>query len=192
MTIFLATKNRHKIAEIAAIFQKKKYEFQTCWDYPEFSDLEAPETGQTLEENAREKALFWVKRIRLPVISDDTGLFVSSLGGEPGVYSSRFAGLNATYQENVHLLLLKLSGIIERGAYFETVSLLCDPDGREILGRGRLPGRISSKQAGSNGFGYDPVFLPDGYQKTLAELTDAEKNSISHRYLAFMDLASRI
>jgi XTP/dITP diphosphohydrolase len=148
---------------------------------------DAPETGATLEENARIKARAAVAATGRPAIADDTGLFVDALAGAPGVHSSRYAGPGATYADNVRKLLAALEGVpaAERGARFRTVALLATPDGREKSFEGVLEGRIAAAARGAHGFGYDPVFEVAGTARSLAEIPLEEKNRISHRARAF-------
>ena len=156
---------------------------------------EVEETGDTLEENARIKALALVEATGLPAIADDTGLEVDALDGAPGVRSSRYSGEHATYDENVDKLLVALDAVGARAsdrrrARFRTVALACFPGGREVVAHGVVEGTISPHRRGSAGFGYDPVFIPDGGDgRTYAEMASAEKNTRSHRARAFRALA---
>ena len=192
MTAFvLATFNRDKARELEALLADAGITLRTLADFP---DARSPvEDGETLLENARIKARAALDVTGLPAIADDTGLEVEALGGEPGVHAARFAGPGATYDDNVRLLLDRLKGVADeqRGARFRTMCVALFPDGREVIGEGVLQGRILTERRGSGGFGYDPVFtLPDG--RTLAELTPAEKNAISHRARAVRDLAEKL
>jgi XTP/dITP diphosphohydrolase len=128
-----------------------------------------------------------------PAIADDTGLEVDALGGAPGVYSARYAGETATYDDNVDKLVDALAGEAARRARFRTVAVASWPDGREVVAEGVVEGTIASERRGSGGFGYDPVFIPDdGDGRTFAEMTSAEKNQRSHRGRAFGALAARL
>jgi XTP/dITP diphosphohydrolase len=150
------------------------------------------ETGSTLEENARIKAVGVGTAMNLPAIADDTGLMVDALGGAPGVFSARYAGENATYADNVVKLLDALADVPDdrRGARFETVIITMWPDGRELIARGVVNGRIARSPRGSHGFGYDPVFVPtEGDGRTFAEMTPGEKHALSHRGRAVRALA---
>lgn len=191
MKVFIASKNVHKIDEMKKIFMDDDIQIIDFRNL-NVSDEEPIEDGDTLLENAKIKAKFWCDRLKLPVIADDTGLFVPALNGEPGIYSARYAGEECSYDDNVNKLLKELSSSKERSAYFETCSIFLRPSGEEIVGIGRLNGKIISEKRGSNGFGYDPVFYIDEYKKTLAELSDEQKNSISHRYLSLMDLRNKM
>lgn len=188
MTRFvLATANPDKAAEIAAVLGPGTELL------PRPASVgEVEETGDTLEENARIKARALVEATGLPAIADDTGLEVTALDGRPGVYSSRYAGEAATYADNVAKLLAEMAGQGERSARFRTVALALWPDGREVVAEGQVTGRISEAANGSEGFGYDPVFVPDGDTRTFAEMTLEDKNSVSHRGRAFRALAAKL
>jgi XTP/dITP diphosphohydrolase len=151
------------------------------------------ETGATLEANARIKASALVTALDVPAIADDTGLEVDALGGEPGVYSARYAGDGATYAENVNKLLGALGDGTDRTARFATVALARWPVGREVARRGVIEGAIAQNARGANGFGYDPVFVPvEGDGRTFAEMSSAEKHALSHRGRAFRALVHAI
>ena len=152
---------------------------------------EPEEDAATLEGNARIKAICVAEASGLPAIADDTGLEVDALDGEPGVRSARFAGENATYAQNVALLLERLQEIpaTTRTARFRTVALARWPDGKEVIAEGTVEGVIATTPRGANGFGYDPIFIPaDSNGRTLAEMTNEEKNTISARGRAFRQL----
>lgn len=194
LRMVLATANPDKAAEIVALVS------ETVGDRVELvarpaSVAEVGETGSTLEDNARLKAMALVTATGLPAISDDTGLEVDALGGAPGVFSSRYAGEHATYDDNVTKLLAVLdaagaAGPEARRARFRTVAMACFPGGREVAAHGVVEGTIASERRGSGGFGYDPVFIPDGGDgRTYAEMPIAEKNTRSHRARAFRALA---
>lgn len=186
--LVLATGNPDKISEIAPLLAVLGVEPVAAGDRVEGWDVE--ETALTLEGNARLKARAAARATGLPAIGDDTGLFVDALGGEPGVRSSRYAGENVTYAENVAKLLAALSGVPEeaRNACFRTVVALCRPDGTERSFSGELAGRITRAPVGHLGFGYDPVFRIAGDGRTLAELPLEEKNALSHRARALAGL----
>lgn len=190
MTAFvLATANEDKAREIAEILGDS---VELKLRPPTVGDVE--ETGDTLEENARIKARALVEATGLPAIADDTGLEVDALEGAPGVYSSRYAGPNATYAENVAKLVASLSDVHgSRGACFRTVAIALWPDGRELLEEGCVQGNISEEPRGGNGFGYDPVFEPEGGGgRTFAEMDASEKHLYSHRGAAFRALKRRL
>jgi XTP/dITP diphosphohydrolase len=153
---------------------------------------EVEETGDTLEENARLKAAALADATGLPAIADDTGLEVEALDGRPGVYSARFAGEDATYADNVAKLLSEMEHATSRGARFRIVAAVVWPDGRELLAEGEVKGHIASAARGHAGFGYDPVFVPDGENRTFAEMAPDEKHRLSHRGRAFRALASQL
>ena len=156
------------------------------------SVAEVEETGETLEENARLKAAALAAATGLPAIADDTGLEVDALDGRPGVYSARFAGEGATYAENVAKLLSEMGQASDRTARFRTVAAAVWPDGRELLADGEVKGEIAASARGQAGFGYDPVFVPDGEARTFAEMTPEEKHVLSHRGRAFRALAAQL
>jgi XTP/dITP diphosphohydrolase len=148
-----------------------------------------PETKDTLEGNSLQKASYIFEKFRLPCFADDTGLEVSALNGEPGVYSARYAGDHKNSDDNIELLLKNLRNVVNRKARFRTVITLLGFD-RIHCFEGVIAGAILSERRGNLGFGYDPVFKPDGFEKTLAEMTMEEKNRISHRALAVEKLVT--
>ena len=180
--LVVASHNPDKIAEIEAVLSETGAEIVRDLNWPEIE-----ENGSTLEENALLKAGAVWRATGLPALADDTGLFVTALGGLPGVHTARFAGPEATYSQNVALLLEKLSGIDEREAVFRTVVAVVSEAG-ELVAEGQLAGRISHERRGESGFGYDPIFELESGQ-TLAELDSLEKNLISHRAQALRNLA---
>ena len=185
MRLVMATANADKVVEIAAVLRG----FEVLPRPESVPDVE--ETGETLEDNARLKARAILVATGEAAVADDTGLEVAALGGAPGVYSSRFAGPDATYADNVAALLRALAGCADRTARFRTVALACFPDGREVVAEGVVTGRIADEARGSAGFGYDPVFVPDGVGgRTFAEMSTEEKNTVSHRGRAFRALAA--
>lgn len=188
----VATFNRHKAAELHALLALPGVTLVPLADWPGATSPE--ENGGTLLENARIKARAAAALTGLPAIADDTGLEVVALGGRPGVHAARYAGPDATYAENVAKLLRELAGVpaAARGARFRTVCVAAWPDGRELDAEGVLEGAIVEAPRGANGFGYDPVFVPAGGTRTYAELTDAEKNAISHRARAVKALGEKL
>ena len=185
MTSFvLATANRDKAAEIEAILGPDV----ELLPRPD-SVGEVDETGDTLEDNARIKARALVDATGLPAVADDTGLEVAALGGRPGVYSARFAGEHATYADNVAKLLSEMQGADDRTARFRTVAIALWPDGRELVAEGEVRGLIAHEPRGSDGFGYDPVFVPEGDDRTFSEMAPADKHAVSHRGRAFRALS---
>ncbi|HXS83041.1 MAG TPA: RdgB/HAM1 family non-canonical purine NTP pyrophosphatase [Methylomirabilota bacterium] len=192
MKFVIATFNRDKAAEIHALLALPDVELVALADWPGATAPE--ETGDTLLANARIKARAAAALTRLPAIADDTGLEVDALGGAPGVRAARYAGPQASYADNVAKLLRELAGVPEerRTARFRTVCYAAWPDGTEMSADGVLAGTIIEAPRGTNGFGYDPVFLPKGETRTYAELSDEEKNAISHRARAVRVLRSLI
>jgi XTP/dITP diphosphohydrolase len=150
------------------------------------------EDGDTLLDNARIKARALVAATGLPAVADDTGLEVDALDGAPGVLTARYAGEGATYEDNWSKLLRELGDRDDRAATWRTVALVAFPDGSEVWAEGTCTGAITRAARGSDGFGYDPVFVPEGDTRTFAELTRTEKNAISHRGHAFRTLATSL
>lgn len=194
LRLVLATANKDKATEIAAIMGAELGDSLELVARPDdVADVE--ETGSTLEDNARLKARALLEATGLPAVADDTGLEVDALGGAPGVYSSRYSGEGASYAQNVAKLVAELSatgadGPEERRARFRTVAVACFPGGREVVAHGVVEGTIAPAPRGAAGFGYDPVFVPDGGDgRTFAEMTPAEKHALSHRGRAFRALA---
>jgi XTP/dITP diphosphohydrolase len=188
--LVLATANPDKAVEIADILGPGFVLLPRPADAPEVD-----ETGSTLEDNARLKAVALVEATGEAAVADDTGLFVDALDGAPGVFSSRYAGEGATYADNVAKLLAAMEGVPapRRGAVFRTVALACFPDGHEVAAVGEVRGVIAESARGANGFGYDPLFVPlDGDGRAFAEMTTAEKDAVSHRGRAFRALAERL
>lgn len=185
-SVVLATANPDKAREVRDLLAGAGLEVA-----PRPAGLgEVDETGSTLEENALIKARAVASATGAAAVADDTGLFVDALDGAPGVYSARYAGEGATYDDNVAKLLAALDGVPEpRRARFVTVAALVRPGGEELVATGTLDGSIARLPAGSEGFGYDPVFVPDdGDGRTLAQLSATEKHAISHRGRAFRAL----
>jgi XTP/dITP diphosphohydrolase len=180
-TIVLATRNRDKAQEFEQLLRGYQVEFKTLNDFP--SIPETVEDAGTLEGNALKKAREASQMTGLPSLGDDTGLEVHYLNDQPGVYSSRYAGPGATYEQNCKKLLRVLKGVPPRRrmARFRCVLAFVPSAGTEILVEGIVRGAIVEGPRGANGFGYDPLFVPDGGQKTLAELEPEEKNALSHR-----------
>jgi len=182
--IIFATNNPHKLLEVQALLGDQ-LEIVSLKELGFEGDI--PETGKTLEENASQKSHFIHDRYGLDCFADDTGLEVDALGGAPGVYSARYAGEKASYDENVTKLLQELEGEQNRAARFKTVvSLILD--GKEYLFEGKVEGRILKQRSGGGGFGYDPVFQPEGYNETFAQMPSDLKNRISHRGKAVAQL----
>jgi len=184
MEIIFATHNQHKTQEARAILGDN-------WTLKNLHDIgceeEIPETADTLQGNALQKAQYVVDHFHANCFADDTGLEIEALDGRPGVYSARYAGEHCTYQDNVNKVLEEMQGMTNRKACFKTVVALI-LDGETYLFEGRVDGKIIETPRGTSGFGYDPVFMPDGYDQTFAEMGDELKNSISHRARAMQKL----
>lgn len=178
--LILASRNKHKIAELKETLAGLSIELVSALDFPQLKEVE--EDKPTLEGNAIKKARYVFQETGIPALSDDTGLEVDALDGRPGVYSARYAGESAGYQDNVDKLLAELAGVKskDRKAQFRTIVALVTKDNTHTF-EGICRGKILSEQRGEKGFGYDPVFQPEGYEKTFAELSEDEKNRISHR-----------
>lgn len=191
--IVAATDNKHKIKEIEAIVSKFGIEVITKAEAGAGS-LDVEENGVTFEENSLIKAEAVMKATGMPSIADDSGLEVDALDGAPGVYSARFAGDHGDDDANNEKLMELMKDVPDdkRGARFVSVVTLCMPDGGRLVARGECPGRIGYELKGTNGFGYDPLFLPDGYDVTYAQITDEQKNEISHRARALRVLEKMI
>ena len=186
MKIVFATNNKHKLEEIKDVLGKD-FEIVSLAEIGCHEDI--PETGLTLEENARQKSTYIVEHYNHDCFADDTGLEVDALNGEPGVHSARYAeGTDHDSEANMRKLLSKMSNVKERTARFRTViSLIIN--GVEHQFEGRVEGRIATEKHGTEGFGYDPIFIPEGYDKSFAELGEEVKNQISHRARAVKKLA---
>ncbi len=184
MRVLLATRNASKLAEVASIIGAAA-EVRGLKAYPKLKL--PPEEGATYEENALAKGRAVARAAGVAALADDSGLEVDELGGEPGVRSSRYAGPACDPKANNEKLLRQLDGIpaAARGGRFVCVAALVAPDGREWLARGEVEGRIAFEPRGVRGFGYDPIFIPRGYERTFAEMRLGDKNKISHRMCAF-------
>lgn len=180
-TIVIATGNPGKAKEFTALFSKAGYQIKTLKDFPELPDVE--ETGQTFEENARLKAETIAQILQQPVLADDSGLCVDALGGRPGVYSARFAGEQKSDAANNAKLLHELTDVPDeqRSAHFHCTLVFAAPKKNSLVVEADWPGRIGRIPRGENGFGYDPLFIPSGYDVTAAELDADNKNALSHR-----------
>jgi XTP/dITP diphosphohydrolase len=179
-----ATNNSHKVEEVARAV-KDDFKILSLKELSVFDEL--PETSDTLEGNALQKALFVFHKTKTPCFADDSGLEVSSLNNAPGVFSAMYAGMQRNDADNIDLLLKNLSGIKDRKARFRTVIALVGL-GADTFFEGIVDGEIIYERKGYHGFGYDPVFKPDGFTKTFAEMSMDEKNRISHRAIAVQKL----
>jgi XTP/dITP diphosphohydrolase len=191
MKILIGTGNKDKFAEIADILSELKMELLFAGDNPDLPDV--IEDKETIRDNAIKKACELAGISGIYTLSDDTGLFVDALGGEPGVYSARFAGENCSYRDNREKLLHLLEGITERSASFRTVVALADTAG-ELLAttEGCVPGKITEQEIGVQGFGYDSIFFCSETGKTFGEMDADEKHLISHRGKAFRKMIAII
>jgi XTP/dITP diphosphohydrolase len=186
--LLFATNNKHKLHEVRAIMG---HEFNILSLKDVNLDIDIPETRETIEGNAVQKARFIYEMTGKNCFADDTGLEIDALEGRPGVYSARYAGENCSFDDNIDKILLELSGKENRKACFRCVICLI-LDGNEYLFEGRIDGVITLERRGKDGFGYDPVFLPDGYRQTFAEMPTYLKNGISHRGRAVDQMAKEL
>lgn len=184
--IVFATNNEHKLSEARQILRPLGVDVLSLADIDCHTDI--PETGTTLDENARQKAVFIKEHYGYDCFADDTGLEVEALGGAPGVYSARYAGPGHDSAANMRLLMKNLENADNRRARFRTVVALVQGDNIAMVS-GECPGCITTEAAGTEGFGYDPVFRPDGYDLTFAQMNPSQKNAISHRGRAMTKLA---
>jgi XTP/dITP diphosphohydrolase len=182
----LATGNKGKVSEIKELFKGFNIEIKSLLDFDPIPSV--IEDGKTFEENAYKKASFSAKVLGLPALADDSGLVVEALGGAPGVYSSRYAGNDATDPDRIIKLLMDMRGKTNRRAYFESVIIIAVPLGPALTFKGRCDGVITHEPRGENGFGYDPVFYYPPLDKTFAQMSMEEKNGVSHRGKAMMKL----
>ena len=186
----MATGNPGKIREIAVLLEPLGCEIVA---QSAFGVSSADETGDTFEANAQIKARHAAAETGLPAIADDSGLSVDALDGRPGVYSARYAGVDATDDDNIDKLLAEMDGAVERGAAFHCVACYVEPgDGPAVVAHGEWRGSILPERRGDGGFGYDPVFLDPASGRASAELSPAEKNARSHRGEALRALAARL
>jgi XTP/dITP diphosphohydrolase len=187
----LATKNPGKIREIIEICSEWPVEWLTA-DGTDWPDIE--ETGETYRDNALLKARGVARVLGVPAVADDSGIEVEALGGAPGVRSARFAGEHATDEQNLSLLLTRVAdaGDARRTARYRCAAVCAWPDGRWVVAEESCDGAITPDPRGSEGFGYDPAFVPDGFDRTMAELSPDEKNRISHRGKALRALGEML
>lgn len=190
--IVIATQNENKVAEIKEMLKGTGIEAVSLRDLN--IDVDVVEDGNTFEENAYKKALEIMKITGMPTLADDSGLEVDALDGAPGVYSARFAGVHGDYARNNEKLLELMKDVPDerRGARFVTAMVLLYPDMKKITARGEIEGYIGHELRGSNGFGYDPLFIVPELKRSFAELTNREKNSISHRGRALKAMREKL
>ncbi len=185
----IATRNEHKLRELRAICSDWPVEWVTARTHPGgWPDVEEPH--DTYLRNALEKAHAVARALGVPAVADDSGIEVDALGGGPGPRSARYAGEDATHAENLRQMLAALKGVPPSGrtARYRCVAAIAWPDGRELHAEGVCEGMLSTAPRGSGGFGYDPIFVPEGWERTMAELLPEEKDRISHRGRAFRAL----
>ena len=187
MILYFASHNQNKVKEIAKLLPEGM-ELRSLDDLNLHEDI--PETASTIEGNSLMKTEYVYKKHRVACFGDDTGLEVDALNGEPGVYSARYAGPQKSSEDNMSLLLSKLEGVQNRKARFKTVITFFDENGEISQFTGIATGGITNTKSGSEGFGYDPIFQPDGYPVTFAEMSAEDKNKISHRGKAFEQLVN--
>jgi len=188
MKLIFATSNANKLIEIRSLLPAG-IEVEGLKDIGFTEEL--PETRDTIEGNSLQKAEYLSNALNMPCFAEDTGLIIDALNGEPGVYSARYAGEKATYQDNVDKVLAKMQGLTNRGARFKTVITYYNK-GQYVQFEGITEGIITETPVGSNGFGYDPIFIPDGTGKTYAQMDLAEKNLYSHRKKSFAGFANHL
>lgn len=184
MELVFATNNKHKLEEIRALLEPR-FQIRSLADLNFYEDI--AETGTSLEQNADIKSNTIWEKFKLSCFSDDTGLEIKALNGKPGVYSARYAGENCSFDDNMNKVLAELSKTENRKARFRTVISLV-LRGKVHRFEGIVEGQIMRKKQGDEGFGYDPIFLPDGYDQSFAEMSSDEKNKISHRGRAVQKL----
>lgn len=194
--LVFATSNAHKIVELEAILAPvwEGYEAGVIARMSDFDVDDPVEDGVTFEENSLIKARALARATGLPAIADDSGISVDILGGAPGIFSARWCGRHGDDAANLDLLLAQLADVPDRhrGAAFVSAAALVTPDGREFVERGEVRGTLVRSRRGTGGFGYDPIFVPEGFSRTTAELSAEEKNAISHRGIAFRALTPAI
>jgi XTP/dITP diphosphohydrolase len=194
--IVLATRNAHKVVELRRILESAGLDVELVGvdAYPQAPEV--AETGATFEDNAFLKARAVAQATGEVTVADDSGLAVDALNGMPGVLSARWAGVKGddSDEANLRLVLAQIADVPDErlGASFECAAAAVFPDGRELVVRGSLRGSISRQPRGSNGFGYDPIFVPSGSERTTAQLSAQEKDAISHRGVAFRALAAQL
>ena len=187
--LVFATGNIHKLQEVQGLF-KEGFALSCLKDVNITEEI--PETADNLVDNALQKARYVYEKCGIPCFADDTGLEVDALDGAPGVYSARYAGEQKDSKLNMLLLLKNMNGKTNRNARFRTIIAYIDENAQEHIFEGEIKGKIIENMAGTNGFGYDPIFVPEGYEKTFAELSSEIKNTISHRARAMEKFLSYI
>ncbi len=185
----LATKNLHKVNEIRAILGQSSFSYLSLLDFPDIAEID--ESGVTFAENAliKARALIGCDCI---ILADDSGLVIEALGGNPGIYSARYAGENSTQYQLIEKVLYEMEGVLDRRAHFNCTLAIIFMDGHEQIVEGKLFGEITDVSCGENGFGYDPIFYVSELGKTLAEATSEEKNIVSHRARALLAVKQQL
>ncbi|MCB5247302.1 MAG: RdgB/HAM1 family non-canonical purine NTP pyrophosphatase [Candidatus Cloacimonetes bacterium] len=179
LRLLIASRNPDKITEIRELLAGLEVELHSLLDFPELPPT--LEDQPTLRANAAKKALEAAKHTGMLCLADDTGLFIDALDGQPGIFAARFAGEHCSYKDNRDKALLLLKGVADRRAEFRTCAVLAAPDGVVAFKEGVMPGAISTEERGENGFGYDSIFIPAPGNRSYAQMSDFEKNSLSHR-----------
>ena len=183
--ICFVTGNQNKVIEVKKLI--KNFKLISPKDLNFYDEI--PETENTIKGNSFLKSSFIYNKFNIDCFSDDSGLFINALGGEPGVKSARYASERSDTEKNINLVLKNLKGEESRSAYFETCICLII-DGKTSYFQGSIKGKITTKRVGSRGFGYDPIFIPKGYDKSFAQMSLGEKNKISHRSIATQKLVN--
>lgn len=188
--LLIGSGNLDKSRELAVLLSETEWKIKSLRDFPSVEEPE--EDADTFEGNALLKARYYGEKFGVACVADDSGLEVSALGGAPGIYSARYAGPGCSYDDNNAKLLRELNGKQDRRARFVCCAAFLDVDGRHFYDLGTCEGVIAVATRGSNGFGYDPVFVPTGFDQTFGEMEPAQKHAISHRGKAFRALAKRL
>ena len=192
MKMVLATRNQGKIVELQRIFAAEMPDFELLGtdSFPDLADVE--ETEDSFIGNALLKAHAVAKATGLPAIADDSGLSVNALNGDPGIFSARYAGTHGDDLANLNKVLKNMEGVLDRSAAFHCAAAFAKPDGFELVVEEKLIGRLTTTPIGESGFGYDPIFIPDGFEITTAQMDPALKDQISHRGMAFRALVPKV
>lgn len=186
--IIVASNNKGKIKEFNSILS----DFKLVSLKEQGIDIDIEEDGTSYQENAFIKANTIFNLTKCSVVADDSGLEIEALNNFPGIFTARYASDVKDYKDRCQMLLDKMKGLTNRKAKFVAAIILIDNEGNRYEGYGECSGKISENYAGGNGFGFDPIFIPDGYDKTMGELSDEEKNAISHRFKALIDLKKKL
>ena len=192
MKLVLATRNKGKIVELQRIIAEVMPEVELIGtdSFPNLDDVE--ETEDSFSGNALLKAHAVAKATGLPAIADDSGLSVNALNGAPGIFSARYAGTHGDDLANLNKVLKNMEGVLDRSAAFHCAAAFAKPDGFELVVEEKLLGRLTTTPIGESGFGYDPIFIPDGFEITTAQMNPALKDQISHRGMAFRALVPKV